>query len=972
MFSKRYIPICFLALFVISSVKTFAHPIKPDSAKWVDSVMLSLNIQEKIGQMLNIRVMSGKDEKYYSNIDRIIQTYAIGGITFFKGTPTEQILLTQRFQDKAKVPLMIALDAETGVAMRLDSVIALPDMMQIGATGDAMHAFEAGRIAGEQCHRLGVHLNFAPVADVNTNPANPVIGPRAFGEDASLVAKMAGAYLNGLHRSRVLGCLKHFPGHGDAESDSHYTLPVIKTDSAEIYNQHLFPFYENISIADAIMTGHLFVPALDTTIKLPASLSPVIVSQILRIRMGFRGLIITDAMDMKGAGKATYPGELEVQAVKAGNDIILLPQNPEEAIQAILRAVDSGQITLQEIDEHCKRILASKYTVGLWEKPTLSKQNLLTDLNKQEYGTSIKNIYQDAITVCGDTTLIPYRPVRHPRLAVISVFQSNLTLQEYSWLMADAAYFNLLKPDDSTELNQLLDTLNYYDLALIALHIPSKFQSKDYGLNAKNKAACNLLINKLPNITIILGNGYASRNFTFPSQKSAQVFTWQNNSLATEAALRVIYGERGASGRLPATVGTKLSMGDGFKLEARPILIFSEPSEAGVNPDKLAIIDQIAMEGIQKGAYPGCQVLLARNGKIFYYKAFGMQDAAGTKPASKTDLYDIASVTKIAATTLAVMKLYEEGKLNDETPLKEILPQLHNQRLRNSHLADVLRHQAGLYPWLPFYEKTLTKGEPSSVYYSKQFQPGFEIPVAQNLYLRNDYIDSIISTIDKTRVRAKGNFVYSDFGFILLKFGIERITHQPFPEYLEENFYRPMGLASMRFNPLENIQIKRIAPTSIDTEFRKQLLRGYVHDPAAAMLGGVSGHAGLFSHALDLARIMQMLLWEGKYNGIQFFKAETIKHFTSYGPHPEKNRRGLGFDKPPLKPTPEGPVCKAASPKSFGHSGFTGTYVWADPDSGLIFVFLSNRVHPNEDNRIINQLNIRTRIHQAAYEAIEN
>lgn len=934
--------------------------------------MLSLNIEEKIGQLLNIRVMSGKDEKYYSYIDRIIQTYAIGGITFFKGTPFTQISLTQRFQDKAKVPLMIALDAETGVAMRLDSVIALPDMMQIGATGDEMHAFESGRIAGEQCRRLGVHLNFAPVADVNTNPANPVIGQRAFGEDASLVTKMAGAYLEGLHKSGVLGCLKHFPGHGDAESDSHYTLPVIKTNPTQIYNQHLFPFYENIYKADAIMTGHLLVPALDTTIKLPASLSPVLVSKILRTRMGFRGLIITDAMDMKGAGKATYPGELEVKALKAGNDIILLPQNPEEAIKAILRAIDSGQITLQEIDEHCKRVLAFKYRIGLFEKTALSKQNLLNDLNKPEYSSSVRNIYQDAITVCGDTTLIPYRPVKHPRLAVISVFQQNPKLQEYSWLMADAAYFNLINPDDSTELNLLLDTVKNFDLLLIALHMPSKFQIKDYGLNGKTKAACNLLINKLPNITIILGNGYASGNFTFPSQKSAQVFAWQNNALATEAALRVIFGERGASGRLPATFGNILSMGDGFKLEARPILGFSEPTDVGVNPDKLAIVDQIAIEGIQKGAYPGCQVLLARNGKVFYYKAFGMQDVAGTTPVSITDLYDIASVTKVAATTLAVMKLYEEGKLNDETPMKELLPQLHNHRLRNSRLADVLRHQAGLYPWLPFFKKTLTKEKPSSVYYSNQFRPGFEIPVAPNLYLRNDYIDSIISSIDQTRLRAKGNFAYSDFGFILLKFGIERITHQPFPEYLEENFYRPMGLASMRFNPLENIQIKRIAPTSIDTEFRKQLLRGYVHDPAAAMLGGVSGHAGLFSHALDLARIMQMLLWEGKYNGVQFFKAETIKYFTSYGPHPEKNRRGLGFDKPPVQPQPETPVCKAASPRSFGHSGFTGTYVWADPDSGLIFVFLSNRIHPSEDNRIIHQLNIRTRIHQAAYEAIEN
>ncbi|MGC8866296.1 MAG: glycoside hydrolase family 3 N-terminal domain-containing protein [Bacteroidales bacterium] len=952
---------------------TSAQPrtsIRPDSMVWVDSVLQSLSLDEKIGQLLNIRVMSGKDEKYYAEVERLIQTYAIGGLTFFKGSPTYQVQLTQRLQQKARVPLMIAMDAETGPAMRLDSVVALPDMMVIGATGNENFALEAGRMAGDQCKRLGVHLNFAPVADVNTNPANPVIGQRAFGEDPEQIGRFSGKYLEGLHQARVLSCLKHFPGHGDSETDSHYVLPIIKLNADQIYKKHLVPFQQNLQATDAIMTGHLWVPALDSLSGQPASLSPIVVTQLLRKQMGFSGLIITDALDMQGAGKPSYPGEIEVKALKAGNDILLLPRNAEEAIKAIRKAVDSGQITLQEMEEHCRRVLAYKFKAGLWENSSPNSQGLLNDLNRPEYFSLVKNIYRNAITVCGDTSLLPYRPAKFPRLAVISIFQHNLTLQELTWLMADAGYFILSNPEDTIELQRLTDTLQYYDMTLVALHIPSKFQNKNYGLNSKSTAACNLLINTLPNITLIVGPGYAAGNFTFRASQSAQVFLWQNQEQALRAAMEIVFGEVSSSGKLPASVGARFRMGDGLKTQTQNVLRWAEPAEVGIDPHKLVKIDSIAQEGVKKGAYPGCQILLARHGRVFYYKAFGKQDAAGTSPVAITDLYDIASVTKIAATTLAVMRLYEQKVWDDDTQLKEILPQLTNHRLRNARLSDVLRHQAGLYPWIPFYKKTLDEGVPSSRYYSSTFRPGFEIPVAGSLYMRNDYIDTILSIIDHTRVNPSGKFVYSDFGFILLKFGIERVTHQPFAEYLEENFYRPMGLASLRFNPWETIPSRRIAPTSIDTEFRKQLLKGYVHDPAAAMLGGVSGHAGLFSHALDLARIMQMLLWEGNYNGVKFFEAETIRHFTSYGPHPEKNRRGLGFDKPPLYPEPNGPVCPAASPQSFGHSGFTGTYVWADPANGLIYVFLSNRVQPNEENHLINKLNIRTRIHQAAYEAI--
>ncbi len=970
MYLKKNIILCFLGFLTTFTPQAFGFEHKPDSVLWLDSVLNTLSVEEKIGQMLNIRVMSGRDEKYYTEIENLIQNYSIGGITFFKGTPQQQVRLTQRFQQKVRIPLMIAMDAETGPAMRLDGVVGLPDMMLIGATGNENHALMAGKIAGEQCKRLGVQLNFAPVADVNTNPANPVIGPRAFGENPEQVARMAGKYLEGLHQSGVLGCLKHFPGHGEAETDSHYALPVIQLSTEKIQNESLRPFVDNILKTDAIMMGHLFIPVLDTHSLRPASLSQTIIGQILRNQLNFGGLIITDAMDMEGAGKASYPGELEVEAVIAGNDIILLPKNPEEAIKAIRKAVESGQISIQEIDSHCRRILAYKFKLGLWAKPYIPQQNLIEELNKPEYLQSIKQMYFDAITVCGDTSLIPYQPQKHPWVAVVSIFQENPTLQEITWLFADAGYFNLLKPDDTSELKFLTDTLQYYDLVIYVLNIPSKFQTKNYGLTARSIAACNILINQLPSITILLGNGYAARNFIFPSKGSAQVFAWQNNTLATEAALRVVFGEKSATGKLPATFSERFKLGEGYRIEARPVLGFSEPQEVGVDPDKLLKIDEIAQEGIQKGCYPGCQILLARNGKVFYYKAFGNHDVVGSRPVSKTDLYDLASVTKIAATTLAVMKLFEDGIWDNDTKMKEVIPHLSNHKLRNIHLEDVLRHQAGLYPWVPFYKKILQKGEPSPRYFSNNLRPGFEIPVAKNLYLRNDYVDSIISFIDKTPLSPPGKFIYSDLGFILLKFGIERVTQQPFAEFLEENFYKPMGLASLQFNPAESVQKNRLIPTSIDTEFRKQLLRGYVHDPAAALLGGISGHAGLFSHAMDLARIMQMLLWKGYYNGIQFFKPETIKRFTSYGPHPERNRRGLGFDKPPVQFKTDGLICRSASNNSFGHSGFTGTFVWADPDQDLIYVFLSNRIHPDEDNKLINQLNIRTRIHQAAYDAI--
>ena len=920
---------------------------------------------------MSIRVYSNKDEDYYKSIDQLIAQYKPGGLTFFQGGPYRQVILTNRWQRLSQTPMLISMDAENGPAMRLDSIIAFPNLMTLGALCNDSLIFQIGLAIGQQCKRLGVHLNFAPVVDVNNNPHNPVINYRSIGENPQQVAYNASLLMQGMQQAGIMTTLKHFPGHGDTETDSHNGLPEIKKQIQDLETNELIPFAYNLSLTDAVMVAHILIPSLDTVNTLPASLSPVIVNHLLREQMGFRGLIITDALDMKGAGNYKQAGEKEWLAFIAGNDILLLPENIKAAIEKIKNAIDSTIIPYQFLEEKCKRVLAHKYKAGLHDFQPIKTTNLLQDLNQPYYSTIIRDAFKGSLTLINEPVPVPINPVNYYKILYVPVFAENQAFGEQMKILFPHEKFILPSLADTVAIRQIFDSIKEYDLLITTIAPPSTFASKNYGLDKDFHSFINALPKNIPGILVLFGCPYIASYFGPLLNHQSIIITYQNNSITGELAANALYGDNAIRGHLPVSIDNNVSSGTGIETEASQVLGFATPSEVDVDEGKLNKVDEIALEGIKKGAYSGCQILLAHHGKVFYYKSFGYLDVTHRVPVKNSDLYDLASITKIAATTLVTMKLYDEHKIDNDTELKDLLPNLKNRKLRNTKITDIMYHQAGLFPWIAYYKATLENGVPSKKYYRTQTEPGFEVPVAKNLFLRNDYIDTIISIIDHTPLSQKGLYKYSDLGFILLKFGYENLTKTPFEDYLYTNFYHPLGLSTMVYNPLRWFGHERIAPTLVDTEFRKQLLHGYVHDPAAAMLGGVSGHAGLFAHAFDVARIMQMLLWKGEYNHIRFFQKETVNYFTSNVEDGNNNRRGLGFDKPPKNfKSSSSSVCSLASPKSFGHSGFTGTYLWYVPVQVLIYVFLSNRIHPSDENEMINKLNIRTRIHQAAYEAI--
>lgn len=921
---------------------------------------------------MNIRTYSNKNEAYYLQIDEFIRQYNIGGLTFFQGGPLRQAHLTNRWQNIAATPLLIALDAETGPGMRLDSMMNWPNLMTLGAIQDDNLVEKVGAAIGQQCRHLGVHINFAPVADVNNNPRNPVINHRSFGEDPIRVARLTRLMARGIQSSGTIATLKHFPGHGDTDKDSHYTLPVIKKKRDLLLGNELVPFRENLGVADAIMTAHLFIPSLDSTPGLPSSLSPRVVNDLLRNEMGYRGLIITDALDMKGADRYSLPGEKELQAFLAGNDILLLPTEIPAAIRRISDAIDSGVVPYTDLENRCKRVLSYKYKAGLSEKRPIETKGLIDRLNQPAYDELNQKVFEAAMTVIRNDDLLPVKPALYSRIAYVPVYQGHEAFSDQMALFFPHDCLPLTDPSDSTEANLIVEKLKEYDLIIMALFPPSEFASRNYGLTTSALRSINRICSLERVVSVVFGNPYCAGMLQVGASQAAVMVAYQPHPAACVTAARALYGSSPAIGKLPVSMDSKMVTGQGMDVAGSKVLGFARPEDMGFLPGKLSRVDEIVQDGIAKGAFPGCQVLIARHGKVVYLKSFGFQDVSALSPVKNTDLYDLASLTKVFGTTLAIMKLYEEEKMRLKDELGDYLPMLKSRKVRHAEIRDVLYHQAGFFPWLPYYRATLHNGEPGNAYYRRESGEGFDIPVAKNLYLRNDYPDTILHIIDEYKLSNIGQYQYSDMGFILLRYTIERITKTPFPAYLESEFFKKLGLSSMSFNPLEWLPSSRIVPTLLDTEFRKQLLRGHVHDPAAAMLGGVSGHAGLFSHAFDVARVMQMLLWEGEYNGEKFFSPETVSLFTSAQNHGKYNRRGMGFDKPPAVYKPNGPVCKSASPLSFGHSGFTGTYMWADPSNGLVYIFLSNRIHPSDENNMINSLNIRTRIHQAAYDALGN
>ncbi len=928
---------------------------------WVDSVYKSLSKDERIAQLMVIRAHSNLGPDHVAGVINLVQQYNVGALCFFQGGPVRQANLTNIYQSLAKTPLMVTIDGEWGLGMRLDSVIKYPYQLTLGALTNDDLVYEMGVSVGAQMKRLGVHVNYAPVIDINNNPGNPVIGYRSFGEDKFSVAKLGVAYTKGMQDAGIMACAKHFPGHGDTEVDSHYDLPVISKSIDELDSLELYPFKELFKAGvGSVMIAHLSVAAIDSSANRPTSLSKANVTGLLRDEMNYNGLTFTDGMEMKGLTKFFPAGEAAVQAIIAGNDMLCLPDDVPAAIAAIKTAVDNKRIKQKEIDEKVRKVLAAKWDLGLNKTQLVDTVNLLNDLNKDTEGLK-KRVAKNTIAVLkNEGNFFPFSG--NQKIAYIGLGTTVLNnfgkrlVQDFN-----ADTFLLSYKDDTAKAQSLVQQIKAgnYGAVIIGVHEYAYRPANNYGISAAAKSAWDSL-QTTNAATFLFGNVYAAKNFC---AANTVVAVHQDDAVFQQAAADFLRGSVIAAGKLPVTV-CAIPYGTGIAVNNR--------MPVGMSADWL-VIDSIVTDGIAKGAFPGAVVFAAQGGRIKYHKAFGNYEyGTSSKPVTLESVYDLASVTKISATTVAVMKLYEEGKLQLQGKLKDYLPWTTGTDKGNLTISDILLHQAGLNPFIPFYKETIdASGTPNTTLYSAKPDTLFTIPVARNLYLRKDWNDTLFSRILKSPLTANGKYVYSDNDFIFLGKIVEALSGTTLDEYTRKTFYHPLGMATTGFNPWKWMGTERVVPTETEKHFRKQTLQGYVHDEGASLFGGVSGHAGLFSNAYDLSLLYQMLLNGGELNGERFLKQETIDLFTGY--QSNISRRGFGFDKPEKDSIGSKNRYPSfwASPQTFGHTGFTGTAVWVDPEADFVYIFLSNRVSPTRDNNKLGQMGIRGAVQDAIYKALK-
>ena len=976
---KLLIRISLLGLFFISpaTAATFQDSNSQKAVQWADSVLNTLTLEEQIGQLIMIRARSDKSLSYKEKVNEQIEDYHIGGVCFFQGGPVRQAKWVQKYQNTSSLPLLVAMDGEWGLSMRLDSTLSYPYQMTLGAIRDNHYINLMGKAVAQELKAVGVNMNFAPVMDVNNNPKNPVINFRSFGENPEKVYQKSISYARGIQSENVIACGKHFPGHGDTDKDSHHTLPIIDIPEKEMEDVHLYPFRKASEKGlGAIMSAHVHVPSLDTLQNRPASLSPEILNNILVDQYNYKGLIITDALEMKGVRKGYDAGEIAVKALKAGNDLLLMPANLPKTVSAIKTAIRKEELSREKIRNKVRKILTYKYWIQMdkqKEQKSIDKKNIDSLLNQQSHKSLIQKLYKEALTLLKNESLLPLGDVSQMKIAVVSVSnkKENHFISEIKHYAAADEYYISPKASQSSFKN-LLHKLTNYDLVITGIHSNQIYpRNTNYGISQRAFDFTELLGNKTKNILVHFGNPYALNSLYKKNNLSALLVAYQNNKYSQKAAAQGIFGSTSFRGKLPVSIGDNFEAGEGISTQ-KTRLNKSSPYFLNINVSKLKQIDSIINDGIDKAAYPGCQVLIAKKGNIFYNKTFGYHTYNKIRPVEKTDLYDLASLTKIAATTLAVMHLFDEDKLDIDQPVSKYLPSLKNTNKSNIIIRDIMAHQGRLKPWIPFYKKTLNdQNKLNSSVYNASKNSNYNLQVANDIYINQNYQDSIFKIIANSPLRNRKRYKYSDLGFYWLSFIVDSITHKPLNQYVEDKFYTPLGLSRTTFLPLNKFNKREIVPTEDDLIFRDQLIHGYVHDPGAAMLGGVSGHAGLFSNSRGLAAIMQMLLNKGNYAGMNFIDSSTVKEFTRQQFPLNNNRRAIGFDKP-LPDNEKGwPTCREASDESFGHSGFTGTYAWADPKHDLVYIFLSNRIHPSAGNQKLMTMDIRTKIQRIIYEALE-
>ena len=941
----------------------------PEARLYAQKQLASLTDAEKVGQLFMVAAYSNKGPEHAALLERYVQDHHLGGVIFMQGGPGRQFTLNQKLQSAAKIPLLVAMDAEWDLGMRLDSTTRLPWPMTLGATRDSSLAYAYGQTIGRHARRLGVHINFGPVLDVNTNPANPIIGQRSFGQEIGSVVPLAHGYLKGQQDAGTMDCVKHFPGHGDTDSDSHKTLPTVARNRAALDSVELRPYRALLPYAGSVMVAHLNVPALDPSGR-SSSLSPLVVNGLLREELGYSGLVFTDALNMRGAADGAPTGPLEELALRAGNDVLLFSEDFPKAAAHLLAAIQKDRSLRRRVEESVERILMAKYHLVVapqnadrYSAPV--RAGLEQDLNDADAQALTAELFASALTVARA--------------------QPSFEVRSGTWASAKVAVLQVgnkagvvPNPEGSARVHNGPLTSEQIDQLVLAtggkpVVLEHRTSNDSPWKSAGVPDGFTALVQRLaPQGVVVVhyGSPYGIRNQNF-SGAQAVLVAYQNHPAATQAVRAFLRGERSATGVLPVDLGLGQRAGSAQPIPARGRTVPSTPEQAGFRPGLEQAIDQIAEEGIKARAYPGCQVVVVRNGKIAVNKGYGTLDYRDeSAEVTPQTVYDVASLTKILGTVSALLVADRLGWFRPEDRMDALVPELKNTPLGAASAAEVLTHQAGLPAGWPFDQNVLLNGAPDPYWLSPVRTKDHTLQATDSLWVRNTWPDTAVARIARIPLGPK-TYLYSDLGYYLFQRFLERKSGVPLQQFVREQVWEPAGIESLVYGPLLGTSKDfrtRTAPTEQVKDYRQGVLRGTVHDPGAALMGGVAGHAGIFGTADGVAASMELFLSRGEVGSGRIFSDEDVRAYTScfYCP---TNRRGIGFDKRPADG--EGPTCGCVSLESFGHTGFTGTFAWADPKTQTVYVFLSNRIHPSATNKKLSSMNIRTRIQQVIQDHIQ-
>lgn len=949
--------------------------------EWVDARLNDMTLKEKIGQLFIHTVALQNTEQNRNNIRRAVKEYKIGGMLFSGGQLATQVTLTNFAQEMAEVPLLMTFDGEWGLAMRIKGVPSFPKNRVLGCITDNELLYEYGMEVARQCREVGVHVNFAPVADVDNNPLNPVINTRSFGGDPRNVADKVIAYSKGLEAGGVLSVSKHFPGHGDTNVDSHKALPVLKFSRERLDSIELYPFREAVKAGvGGVMVGHLEVPSLS---RKPASLSAEVIG-ILKDELGFKGMVFTDALEMKGVSNNT---DVCAQALIAGNDMLLAPRNLKRELDGVLKAVREGRLTEEQITEKCRKVLTFKYLLGLNKKQFVQMSGLERRLKSPNAQELMDRLEKASVTVVSNDGGILPLDMTLQKTVILNIGKpaegEAFWKQMQRFMKIDRIQAH---PDSMASIKKRLAG---YERVIVAIH------TEKY---AAYQPMLDDLAGKLPLVYVYLTPMKHIYDKGEKWKKAAAVIMGHSGSVAVQHYVAdVLLGREKPTGRLSVEVKDYRLPGEGVSLSLKETKVY-RPEDYGMDVSVLSRIDNIVLEGIKSRAYPGCQVLILKDGVPVYDKCFGTFTYGGQEKVTPESLYDIASLTKTTATLLAVMKLYDEGRFGLTDRISRYVPVLQGTAKERITIEELLLHQSGLPAFWPFYREAID----DSSYVGSLFKPradaAHRMQVDRKLFVVNkfgykkEYVSDTLSADHPLQIAADmyvspsfpkrmlemiasdeiplrdRRYRYSCLNFMLLKEMVEHLSGMPMDEYLQKEFYEPMGMAHTLYRPLSRFKAEQIVPTIQKDYLRnRKELRGYVHDEIAAFMGGVSGNAGLFSNARDVAKVYQLFVNGGQFEGRRYLSDETCRLFMSH--KSRISRRVLGFDRPDPQPG-KGSCADEAPAEVVGHTGFTGTCAWADAKNGLVFVFLSNRVYPRPfDHKGLMTQNIRPRIQQVMYQA---